>query len=152
GFEPKQYSQYLRDCPRCKTQVEVFVHRLDSVVSSLSYDYSYFDFCEVKENESSLTENFEQVLFGIRPSPYTFKFLRNEECKQICIKNYSTNDSNQQKLLKRLMKGSKLNYQQRWTVDNMPFCYKDDRIDSENCSYGFPIGGYITKSGLAKHS
>ncbi|CAF1241791.1 unnamed protein product [Didymodactylos carnosus] len=99
-FEPKQYSQYLRDCPRCK-----------------------------------------------------FRFLQNEECKQICIKNYSANDSDQQKLLKRLMKGSKLNYQQHWTVDNMPvtFCYKDDRIDSENCSYGFPIGNYITKSDLAKH-
>lgn len=56
-------------------------------------------------------------------------------------------------MLKRLMKGMVLNYQQHWIVDNMPvtLCYKNVD-DQEYCSRGFPIGCYVTKSGQAKES
>ncbi|CAF0765591.1 unnamed protein product [Rotaria sordida] len=148
---------------KCKTQIEVFVNRLDSVESVLPYEYSYFDFCTVID-EPSPVENLGQVLFGerIRPSPYKasfnfvfflFKFLKNVDCKLVCKKKYTSSDGKQQKFLKRLMKGMVLNYQQHWIIDNMPvtLCY----LNSENkefCSRGFPIGCYVTKRGQTKES
>jgi transmembrane 9 superfamily protein 2/4 len=56
-------------------------------------------------------------------------------------------------MLKRLMKGMVLNYQQHWIIDNMPvtLCYRNTD-DQEFCSRGFPIGCYVTKSGQSKES
>jgi transmembrane 9 superfamily protein 2/4 len=56
-------------------------------------------------------------------------------------------------MLRRLMKGMILNYQQHWIIDNMPvtLCYKNNE-NQEFCSCGFPIGCYVTKSGQSKES
>lgn len=56
-------------------------------------------------------------------------------------------------MLKRLMKGMVLNYQQHWIIDNMPvtLCYRNAE-NQEFCSRGFPIGCYVTKSGQSKES
>ncbi|CAF0876366.1 unnamed protein product [Adineta ricciae] len=139
---------------KCKTKVEVFANRLDSVESVLPYEYSYFDFCGVAD-EPSPVENLGQVLFGerIRPSPYKFDFLKPDDCHLVCTKRFAATDAIRQKMLKRLMKGMVLNYQQHWIVDNMPvtLCYKNTE-NQEYCSRGFPIGCYVTKSGHSKES
>ncbi|CAF3431563.1 unnamed protein product [Rotaria sp. Silwood1] len=154
GLAPNTFCRTSIPDSKCKTQVEVFVNRLDSVESVLPYEYAYFDFCTVID-EPSPVENLGQVLFGerIRPSPYKFNFLANVPCKHVCKKTFTATDVKQQKYLKRLMKGMVLNYQQHWIIDNMPvtLCY----LNSENkefCSRGFPIGCYVTKRGQSKET
>ncbi|CAF3441648.1 unnamed protein product [Rotaria socialis] len=154
GLAPNVFCRTPTPDSKCKTQVEVFVNRLDSVESILPYEYSYFDFCSVV-NESSPVENLGQVLFGerIRPSPYKFNFLETIDCKLVCKKTFTSTDAKQQKFLKRLMKGMIFNYQQHWIIDNMPvtLCYRNSE-GTEFCSRGFPIGCYVTKRGQSKES
>ncbi len=71
----------------------------------------------------------------------------------MCTKKFASTDTARQKMLKRLMKGMVLNYQQHWIIDNMPvtLCYKNTE-GQEFCSRGFPIGCYVTKSGQSKES
>lgn len=133
-----------------------------------------FPFCTIA-GESSPVENLGQVLFGerIRPSPYKvsdvllligiqssifsvlfqFNFLEEKTCEVACTKKLSVSSPLEQKLLKRLMKGMVLNYQQHWILDNMPvtLCYTNAE-GQEFCSRGFPIGCYVTKSGQSKES
>ncbi|CAF2613373.1 unnamed protein product [Rotaria sp. Silwood2] len=154
GLAPNTFCRTSIPDSKCKTQVDVFVNRLDSVESILPYEYSYFDFCTVVD-EPSPVENLGQVLFGerIRPSPYKFNFLKNVNCKLVCKKTFTSTDARQQKFLKRLMKGVVLNYQQHWIIDNMPvtLCYLNSE-NTEFCSRGFPIGCYVSKRGQAKES
>lgn len=76
GLAPKTYCKESRASETCKSQLEVFVNRLDSVESVLPYEYNRFDFCKQTE-ETSPSENLGQVVFGerIRPSPYKVKFI-----------------------------------------------------------------------------
>ncbi|CAF4572455.1 unnamed protein product, partial [Rotaria sp. Silwood2] len=154
GLAPNVFCRNPIPDSKCKTKVEVFVNRLDSVESVLPYEYPYFDFCSVTD-EPSPVENLGQVLFGerIRPSPYKFDFLKNDDCHFVCRKKYEAGDAQKQKLLKRLMKGMVLNYQQHWIIDNMPvtLCYKNTE-NQEFCARGFPIGCYVTKSGQSKET
>ncbi|CAF4602173.1 unnamed protein product [Rotaria sp. Silwood1] len=152
GLAPNTFCRTSIPDSKCKTQVEVFVNRLDSVESVLPYEYAYFDFCTVID-EPSPVENLGQVLFGerIRPSPYKASF--NFFLYKFNIDTFTATDVKQQKYLKRLMKGMVLNYQQHWIIDNMPvtLCY----LNSENkefCSRGFPIGCYVTKRGQSKET
>uniref|UniRef100_A0A8C1MGE9 Transmembrane 9 superfamily member n=1 Tax=Cyprinus carpio TaxID=7962 RepID=A0A8C1MGE9_CYPCA len=75
----------------CKSTIELFVNRLDSVESVLPYEYTAFDFC-YDESEKRPSENLGQVLFGerIEPSPYKFSFKKNMECQSVCPKSYNT--------------------------------------------------------------
>ncbi|CAF1044787.1 unnamed protein product, partial [Didymodactylos carnosus] len=154
GLAPNLFCKQPRDDSHCKMEVDVFVNRLDSVESVLPYEYSYFGFCKADEKDTSPVENLGQVLFGerIRPSPYKFSFLQDRKCVLACENKYAER-TDDQKFLKRLMKGIALNYQQHWIVDNMPvtLCYTTSQ-QKEFCSRGFPIGCYVTKSGLSKDS
>ncbi|CAF5021363.1 unnamed protein product, partial [Rotaria sp. Silwood1] len=154
GLAPNEYCRFPLPGLKCKTQVEVYVNRLNSFESVLSYQYSYFPFCTVNDEPSPI-ENLGQVLIGerIQPSPYKFHFLKNYNCRYVCAKKFTSTDANQQKMLKRLMKGIILNYQQHWILDNMPItlCYKNTE-NLEFCSRSFPIGCYVSKSGQTKKS
>ncbi|CAF3792833.1 unnamed protein product, partial [Rotaria sordida] len=142
---PTEYCRFPLPGSKCKTEVEVYVNRLNSFESVLSYEYSYFPFCTVNDEPSPI-ENLGQVLIGerIQPSPYKFNFLINYNCRYVCTKKFTSTDANQQKMLKRLMKGIILNYQQHWILDNMPItlCYKNTE-NLEFCSRSFPIGCYV---------
>ncbi|CAF4003259.1 unnamed protein product [Rotaria sordida] len=154
GLAPNVFCRNPIPDSKCKPKVEVFVNRLDSVESVLPYEYTYFGFCSVVD-EPSPVENLGQVLFGerIRPSPYKFDFLKDEDCHFVCRKTFGPGEIQQQKMLKRLMKAMVLNYQQHWIIDNMPvtLCYKNTE-NQEFCSRGFPVGCYVTKSGQSKES
>jgi len=129
----------------CKSEVMLFVNRLNSEESVIPYEYHHFDFCVTDESHSP-AENLGQVVFGerIRPSPYKLSFLKNESCKKVCKKTYTFGDKDADAKLNLLKKGMLLNYQQNWIIDNMPvtWCYRleDGR---QFCSTGFPMGCYV---------
>eukprot|EP00063_Salmo_salar_P063149 XP_014037984.1 PREDICTED: transmembrane 9 superfamily member 2-like [Salmo salar] len=108
------------EVPDCKSTIEVFVNRLDSVESVLPYEYTAFDFCAI-DSEKRPSENLGQVLFGerIEPSPYKFEFKKKVDCKPVCTKSYNTNKPEDKAHLDFLKKGMLLNYQHHWIVDNM---------------------------------
>uniref|UniRef100_A0A8C1MEL6 Transmembrane 9 superfamily member n=1 Tax=Cyprinus carpio TaxID=7962 RepID=A0A8C1MEL6_CYPCA len=136
----------------CKSTIELFVNRLDSVESVLPYEYTAFDFC-YDESEKRPSENLGQVLFGerIEPSPYKFSFKKNMECQSVCPKSYNTEKAEDKAKLEFLKKGMLLNYQHHWIVDNMPVTWCYDVEDNQKfCNPGFPIGCYVTDTGRAK--
>ncbi|KAF4075226.1 hypothetical protein AMELA_G00232230 [Ameiurus melas] len=156
GLAPVSFcekAQEGKDVQReCQDKIELFVNRLDSVESVLPYEYRAFDFCTV-EAEKRPSENLGQVLFGerIEPSPYKFSFKQKESCKPVCTKKYSTGKAEDKANLDFLKKGMLLNYQHHWIVDNMPVTWCYDVEDNQKfCNPGFPIGCYVTETGLAK--
>uniref|UniRef100_A0AAY4E846 Transmembrane 9 superfamily member n=1 Tax=Denticeps clupeoides TaxID=299321 RepID=A0AAY4E846_9TELE len=152
SFCDKDSSGKESDVPDCKSTIELFVNRLDSVESVLPYEYTAFDFCSVA-SEKRPSENLGQVLFGerIEPSPYKFDFKNNEECKFVCTKKYDTSKTDEKANLDFLKKGMLLNYQHHWIVDNMPVTWCYDVEDGQKfCNPGFPIGCYVTETGRPK--
>uniref|UniRef100_A0A8C1QZ99 Transmembrane 9 superfamily member n=1 Tax=Cyprinus carpio TaxID=7962 RepID=A0A8C1QZ99_CYPCA len=152
SFCEKGESDKNSDVPDCKSTIELFVNRLDSVESVLPYEYTAFDFC-YDESEKRPSENLGQVLFGerIEPSPYKFSFKKNMECQSVCPKSYNTEKAEDKAKLEFLKKGMLLNYQHHWIVDNMPVTWCYDVEDNQKfCNPGFPIGCYVTDTGRAK--
>ncbi|CAL8298234.1 unnamed protein product [Merluccius merluccius] len=157
GLAPVSFCEPAKDgdgnpVPDCKSTIELFVNRLDSVESVLPYEYTAFDFCAM-EAEKRPSENLGQVLFGerIEPSPYKFEFKKSEECKPVCTKTYNTETPADKTNLDFLKKGMLLNYQHHWIVDNMPVTWCYDVEDGQKfCNPGFPIGCYITPVGRPK--
>lgn len=152
GLAPVNYCKSGKVTDTCKSQVKLFVNRLDSEQSALPYEYSYFDFCQ-SDSKDWPVENLGQIVFGerIRPSPYEISFLRNESCKLLCHKKYDLTMEDHVKKVDRLRKGIYENYQHHWIVDNMPvtWCYLTQE-DQQYCSIGFPMGCYVDERGNAK--
>ncbi|XP_038050551.1 transmembrane 9 superfamily member 2-like isoform X2 [Patiria miniata] len=139
---------------QCKSQIEMYVNRLDTVESIIPYDYDRFDFCQVPKTEDVRpVENLGQVVFGERidASPYNFTFSKNEDCVKVCEKTYDPKVKEQEEKLTFLQKAIMLNYQQHWIIDNMPvtWCYTVEG-DQKYCSPGFPVGCYVDKQGIRK--
>ncbi|XP_053555208.1 transmembrane 9 superfamily member 2 [Bombina bombina] len=150
GLAPVSFCDESNHAENCKSKIELFVNRLDSVESVLPYEYDAFDFCK-DEKEIRPSENLGQVLFGerIESSPYKFTFNKNETCKKVCTKQYKPKDNIN--LLEFIKKGIKLNYQHHWIIDNMPVTWCYDVEDGQKyCSPGFPIGCAVTSDGRAK--
>ncbi|KAG7222233.1 hypothetical protein INR49_016410 [Caranx melampygus] len=106
GLAPVSFCEGGKDqVPDCKSAIELFVNRLDSVESVLPYEYT-------AENTERPSENLGQVLFGERIEPSPYKDLRHQQ-------------PNRQSKMDFLKKGMLLNYQHHWIVDNMPvtWCY-----------------------------
>ncbi|KAJ6221193.1 hypothetical protein RDWZM_007005 [Blomia tropicalis] len=152
GLAPVNFCEVNKPAENCKSEVNLYVNRLDSEESVIPFEYSYFDFCNADRDESPV-ENLGQVVFGerIRASPYNISFLRNEECKLLCKKSYDTSSRSDIDRLATLMKGIFKNYQHHWIVDNMPvtWCYDIDG-GQKYCSTGFPMGCFVDKQGIAK--
>lgn len=121
GLAPVNFCEESKASETCKSEVKMFVNRLDSEESVIPYEYSHFDFCQASEEESPV-ENLGQVVFGerIRPSPYNISFLKSEECKALCAKEYDLRNSDSVEKINFLMKGMLKNYQQHFIVDNVP--------------------------------
>ncbi|XP_053129471.1 transmembrane 9 superfamily member 2-like isoform X2 [Hemicordylus capensis] len=149
GLAPVSFCEAQSKGADCKSQIELFVNRLDSVESVLPYEYDAFDFCQ-DETEKRPSENLGQVLFGerIASSPYKFAFKENKECVAVCKKSYDGKDVNKLDFLRR---GMHLNYQHHWIIDNMPvtWCYVME--DGQKlCNPGFPIGCFVDSNGQPK--
>jgi len=152
GLAPVNFCESDKTTSSCKSEVKLFVNRLDSEQSALPYEYSYFDFCSSDSQEWPV-ENLGQIVFGerIRPSPYNISFLKNESCKLLCHKSYDlTNDKDIEKA-NRLRRGIYENYQHHWIVDNMPitWCYLTED-QQQYCSIGFPMGCHVNERGNAQ--
>uniref|UniRef100_A0A3Q2I6V2 Transmembrane 9 superfamily member n=1 Tax=Equus caballus TaxID=9796 RepID=A0A3Q2I6V2_HORSE len=152
GLAPVNFCDEEKKSDECKSEIELFVNRLDSVESVLPYEYTAFDFCQASEGKRP-SENLGQVLFGerIEPSPYKFTFNKEDTCKLVCTKTYHTEKAEDKQKLEFLKKSMLLNYQHHWIVDNMPVTWCYDVEDGQRfCNPGFPIGCYITDKGHAK--
>lgn len=153
GLAPVNYCKTEEVDPdaKCKSDIVVYVNRLDSLESVLPYEYYSFDFCKA-DNIESPVENLGQVLFGerIHSSSYKISFKKEEKCKVVCTKSYSTNPSDLKKL-NFLKKAIVQNYQHHWIIDNLPvtWCYAIE-AGQKYCSPGFPVGCYVNKQGVPK--
>ncbi|RMC06796.1 hypothetical protein DUI87_16242 [Hirundo rustica rustica] len=118
GLAPVNFCEAGKEKPECKSGIELFVNRLDSVESVLPYEYTAFDFCQA-EGKKRPSENLGQVLFGerIEPSPYRFTFNKKETCKSVCTKTYDTTKPEDKQKLDFLKKSMLLNYQHHWTSE-----------------------------------
>ncbi|XP_064430930.1 transmembrane 9 superfamily member 2-like isoform X2 [Mirounga angustirostris] len=151
GLAPVNFCEAARETATCKSSIALFVNRLDSEESVLPYEYNTFDFCQ-DSGKKNPSENLGQVLFGerITSSPYKFSFNKTETCKKVCVKSYDRENEDHKKKLAFLKKGIQLNYQHHWIIDNMPVIWCHVIEDGKYCTPGFPIGCFITKSGIVK--
>ncbi|KAM4878439.1 transmembrane 9 superfamily member 2-like isoform 2-T2 [Sylvia borin] len=126
GLAPVSFCEEGEETESCKSLIELFVNRLDSVESVLPYEYDAFDFCQDKE-EKRPSENLGQVLFGerIASSPYKFTFKKRETCKKVCTRSYDPGNSADKSKLAFLKKGMQLNYQHH--------CYKHTDENNLSC-------------------
>ncbi|KAK6622673.1 transmembrane 9 superfamily member 2 [Polyplax serrata] len=133
----------------CKSDIPLYVNRLNTEQIVLPFDYSHFDFCMAEDDSKAPAENLGQVVFGerIQPSPYKIKFLKQEKCLKVCTKTYKGGNKEDMEKLFLLKRGISLNYQHHWIVDNMPvtWCYTLGG-GNQYCSTGFPMGCYVGKS------
>ncbi|XP_011304608.1 transmembrane 9 superfamily member 2 isoform X1 [Fopius arisanus] len=148
GLAPVNFCKAGDDTGTCKSDIKLYVNRLNTEESVIPYEYHYFDFCKGDETQSPV-ENLGQVVFGerIRPSPYVLSFLKNTTCENLCTKTYVGGDEQAERKLERLKKGMALNYQHHWIVDNMPvtWCYRSDE-DRQYRSTRFPMGCFSRES------
>ncbi|XP_008325001.1 transmembrane 9 superfamily protein member 5 isoform X1 [Cynoglossus semilaevis] len=152
GLAPVSFCEEGKGGDDCKSTVELFVNRLDSVESVLPYEYQMFDFCK-DDKEMRPSENLGQVLFGerIESSPYKFTFKQDVKCKTVCTKNYKTGDQDDTTKLEFLKIGMQLNYQHHWIIDNMPVTWCYDVEDGQKyCNPGFPVGCLVSADGRPK--
>ncbi|XP_068150761.1 transmembrane 9 superfamily member 2-like [Drosophila tropicalis] len=142
GLAPVNFCKKSDVSSTCKSDVILYVNRLNTEESVIPYEYHHFDFCLGKE-ENSPVENLGQVVFGerIRPGPYNIQFLENVECAKACTKTYKGGQTDSDRRMMVLKKGISLNYQHHWIVDNMPvtWCYQLEN-GKQYCSIGFPMG------------
>lgn len=152
GLAPVNYCQEGDQQHNCKTDIPLYVNRLNTEQSVLPFDYNHFDFCfDPDDYSKSPVENLGQVVLGerIKPSMYKIKFLKNETCTLLCAKNYTGGNKRDEEKVAQLKRGISLNYQHHWIVDNMPvtWCYPVDNVDKKYyCSVGFPMGCYFNKN------
>ena len=154
GLAPVNFCEVGNTTDSCKSDVKLFVNRLDSEQSALPYEYSYFDFCQSDSKEWPV-ENLGQVVFGerIRPSPYELTFMKNESCKLLCHKSYDLSQEDDVQKLNKMRKGVRENYQHHWIVDNMPvtWCYMTEDVQ-QYCAIGFPMGCYVNERGIGQYA
>ncbi|XP_043510092.1 transmembrane 9 superfamily member 2 isoform X2 [Frieseomelitta varia] len=148
GLAPVNYCKRGETSETCKSEIKLYVNRLNTEKYVIPYEYHHFDFCPSDEAQSPV-ENLGQVVFGerIRPSPYQLEFMKNVKCDTVCKKTYHGGNRDSEKKLEFLKKGMAFNYQHHWIVDNMPvtWCYQleDER---QYCSTGFPMGCFSRES------
>ncbi|KAG8042624.1 hypothetical protein G9C98_005258 [Cotesia typhae] len=151
GLAPVNYCKIGEGSELCKSDIKLYVNRLNTEESVIPYEYSFFDFC-VSDDTQSPVENLGQVVFGerIRPSDYELTFMKNVTCQKVCTKSYSGGDKDSEDKLDKLREGIRLNYQHHWIVDNMPvtWCYPLPNVPSDSekkqyCSTGFPMGCFL---------
>lgn len=154
GLAPVNYCEEDKTTGKCKSEVKLFVNRLDSEQSALPYEYSYFDFCSSDSKEWP-SENLGQIIFGerIRPSPYNISFLRNESCKLLCHKSYDLSKEDDLEKVDKLRRGVYENYQHHWIVDSMPvtWCYQTEE-EQQYCTVGFPMGCHVNERGIGQYA
>ncbi|XP_037910332.1 transmembrane 9 superfamily member 2 [Hermetia illucens] len=148
GLAPVNYCIKSESTEPCKSEVILYVNRLNTEESVIPYEYTHFDFCPIKV-ENSPVENLGQVVFGerIRPGPYKIEFLKELKCGKVCTKSYIGGDPESDRRLMGLKKGISLNYQHHWIVDNMPvtWCYQLEN-NNQYCSTRFPMGCFVRSS------
>lgn len=83
GLAPVNYCRQSEMQKSCKSEVVLYVNRLNTEESVIPYEYHHFDFCPIDEANSPV-ENLGQVVFGerIRPGPYKIDFLEQKNLRE----------------------------------------------------------------------
>jgi transmembrane 9 superfamily protein 2/4 len=91
------------------------VNNLESVKSSISYEYYSLPFC-MSQVPDEIPENLGEILSGdrIETSDYQLRFGKEERCKVLCQRAYTNGEAH---LLKKAVTQ---NYRVNWIVDNLP--------------------------------
>ncbi|XP_050479243.1 transmembrane 9 superfamily member 2 isoform X2 [Bombus huntii] len=148
GLAPVNYCKAGETSETCKSEIKLYVNRLNTEKYVIPYEYHHFDFCPSDETQSPV-ENLGQVVFGerIRPSPYKLEFMKNVNCDVVCKRSYQGGNKDSEKKLEFLRKGMAFKYQHHWIVDNMPvtWCYQLEN-ERQYCSTGFPMGCFLRDS------
>ncbi|CAG9097888.1 transmembrane 9 super member 2 [Plutella xylostella] len=148
GLAPVNYCTAGDDNGKsCKSEIQLYVNRLNTEESVIPFEYHHFDFCDSDESQSPV-ENLGQVVFGerIRPGPYKINFLENISCKKVCTKKYNINNADSVKKYNLLKMGMALYYQHHWILDNMPVTWCYPVLDGKTyCSTGFPMGCQVRR-------
>uniref|UniRef100_UPI00358F2CDA transmembrane 9 superfamily member 2-like isoform X2 n=1 Tax=Myxine glutinosa TaxID=7769 RepID=UPI00358F2CDA len=134
GLAPVSFCEPAKVGNGCKSDVELFVNRLDSIESVLSYEYSMFDFCQAPKNRSRPSENLGQVLFGerIEHSPYKIEFKKDVKCAKVCdVKVYDPTSKEDQARLHFIMQAMQLNYHN--------YCIKHTKDSPDECKGKAPL-------------
>lgn len=150
GLAPVNYCKEEDQTKDCKSEVTLYVNRLNTEESVIPYEYSHFDFCLSEDDSKSPVENLGQVVFGerIRPSPYKISFMKNASCVHLCDRHYNGNNKDDNMRLATLRKGISLGYNHHWIVDNMPVTYCSDKKNNHiYCTTGFRMGCYSRNKG-----
>ncbi|CAH8432679.1 unnamed protein product [Heterobilharzia americana] len=142
GISPINYCQAPADSDNyCKSRITVYVNKLTSKKSFISFRYDTFDFCSLS-SEPSPVENIGQVVFGERllPSSYEINFNKEETCKVLCTKVYSLVNYKQYVFInKAIMMG----YEHHWVMDNLPVTLCVQAVDGKKyCKTAIPLGCY----------
>eukprot|EP00117_Sycon_ciliatum_P005805 scpid56209/ scgid1870/ Transmembrane 9 superfamily member 2 len=142
----------------CQSNIDIFVNRLSSINSLLTYDYGKFDLC-MPARVQHPRENLGQVMFGdrISNSPYSVVFGQKKKCAFVCKREYQPSDNQALDRLDFLVNGIKTNYMHYWIIDNMPVTWcvdtssasKSQSSFATQCSTGFPLGCHIDEDGTA---
>nr|CAH8822990.1 unnamed protein product [Trichobilharzia regenti] len=142
GISPINYCPKSSDNDNnCKSDITLFVNKLTSKKSFISFRYDSFDFCSLS-SEPSPVENIGQVVFGERllPSSYEITFNKEETCKVLCTKVYS--HSNYKSYL-FISKAIMMGYEHHWVMDNLPVTVCVQAVDGKRyCKTGIPLGCY----------
>eukprot|EP00656_Telonema_subtile_P055610 TRINITY_DN8664_c0_g2_i2.p1 TRINITY_DN8664_c0_g2~~TRINITY_DN8664_c0_g2_i2.p1 ORF type:complete len:554 (-),score=158.21 TRINITY_DN8664_c0_g2_i2:98-1759(-) len=130
GMGARQYDNGAR--------VNLKVNRIDSIKTQLPFDYYSLPFCK-PDTITNAAENLGEVMRGerIENSMYELNMNREDSCKVLCVKKYSTNE--QQQFTDKISD----NYRVHWIVDNLPAAtrvYTDDTEQEFSYARGFPLG------------
>jgi len=137
--DPVQYCKEDIATPDCRSQMPVYTNTLDSEKTLIPYTYNQFDFCpsvEANTYEYSARTEWDD---HIRLSSFDIKFLRNEDCKLLCKKEYRMMSHIDLYRLEELRLGLSRQYYHHWFTDNFPtsWCFKQNPLQ---CFIGFPMG------------
>ncbi|KAH8855777.1 Transmembrane 9 superfamily member 2 [Schistosoma japonicum] len=140
GISPINYCPPATDSGNnCKSEITLFVNRLTSKRSFISFRYDTFDFCSLS-TEPSPVENLGQVVFGERllPSSYEIVFGKEETCKVLCSKVYTRSDDKKYIFITR---GIMTGYEHHWVMDNLPVTVCVQAVDGKRyCKTSIPLG------------
>ncbi|KAI3651561.1 hypothetical protein MP228_002864 [Amoeboaphelidium protococcarum] len=132
GIAPHNY--------QLKDDVPLYVNALESVKTTLPYDYylNRFHFCQPSGGPQAQGESLGSVLMGDRlfNSPFNITFGVNKECAVLCSTTVPKGDA--------VFINDRIGeeYFHQWEIDGLPIAmsYNDTKTGEEFYQIGFPLG------------
>eukprot|EP01134_Creolimax_fragrantissima_P008190 CFRG8190T1 len=122
--------------------VAVWANEINSHLTAFAYEFYDFDFCPVEERNDEL--NLGQKLFGdkLEYTPYKAEFLKDTKCTELCSREYTGGNKNDEKALLKIMNAVQNEYHHHWVIDNLDVSLREYNGQPITGEYrlGFPMG------------